>query len=154
MTDEELTALTQQISVEKFQKMFKHRVSFNQRLRTTGGRYVLSTGNIEVNPKSMNNYGHQEVIDIVKHELCHYHLHLEGKGYKHQDREFQELLKQVGGAMHCNSLEQYRLKQKKGSMSNVGVTPSIIRRATISIDDAVTLWPADGHTVGTRRRSA
>ncbi|MDZ5784247.1 SprT family protein [Marinococcus luteus] len=113
MTDKELTALTQKISVEKFQKVFKHRVSFNQRLRTTGGRYVLSTGNIEVNPKSMNNYGHQEVIDIVKHELCHYHLHLEGKGYKHQDREFQELLKQVGGAMHCSSLEQYRLKQKK-----------------------------------------
>ncbi|MDX6153732.1 SprT family protein [Marinococcus sp. PL1-022] len=113
MTDEELTALTQEISAEKFQKLFKHRASFNQRLRTTGGRYVLSTGNIEVNPRSMNDYGRQEVIDIVKHELCHYHLHLEGKGYKHQDGEFQELLRRVKGTMHCRSLEQYRLKQKK-----------------------------------------
>jgi SprT-like protein len=113
MTDEELTALTQEISAEKFQKLFKHRASFNQRLRTTGGRYVLSTGNIEVNPRSMNDYGRQEVIDIVKHELCHYHLHLEGKGCKHQDGEFQELLKRVKGTMHCRSLEQYRLKQKK-----------------------------------------
>ena len=28
----------------------------------------------------------EELIGIIKHELCHYHLHLEGKGYQHRDR--------------------------------------------------------------------
>ncbi|MFC3523888.1 M48 family peptidase [Marinococcus halophilus] len=113
MSDEELTALTKRISLEEFKKPFKHSASFNRRLRTTGGRYVLATGNIEVNPKSMESYGLQEVINIVKHELCHYHLHLEGRGYKHKDNDFRTLLKYVGGVRHCRSLEQYRVKQKK-----------------------------------------
>ena len=39
----------------------------------------------------------EELIGIIKHELCHYHLHLEGKGYQHRDKDFKELLKKVGG---------------------------------------------------------
>ena len=36
-----------------------------------------------------------ELISIIKHELCHYHLHQEGKGYKHRDQDFKDLLKKL-----------------------------------------------------------
>ena len=48
--------------------------------------------------------GEKELIGIIKHELCHYHLHLEGKGYQHQDQEFKKLLKKVGAPRFCTPL--------------------------------------------------
>ena len=35
----------------------------------------------------------RELEGIIRHELCHYHLHIEGKGYKHRDKDFKDLLK-------------------------------------------------------------
>ena len=74
----------------------RHNALFNNKLRTTGGRYMLDSHNIEINPKQYQYYGKNALIDIIKHELCHYHLHLGGKGYKHKDSEFKILSKQVG----------------------------------------------------------
>lgn len=65
---------------------------------------MLSSHAIEVNPKHYEHFGREELISILKHELCHYHLHREGKGYKHSDREFKSLLRKVGGARHCQTL--------------------------------------------------
>ena len=62
------------------------------RLRTTGGRYLLKSHDIEINPKQYEHYGKKAIIDIVKHELCHYHLHILGKKViKHKDRDFKML---------------------------------------------------------------
>jgi SprT-like protein len=46
----------------------------------------------------------QEFIGIIKHELCHYHLHIEEKGYRHRDPEFKNLLKKTGSPRHCKPL--------------------------------------------------
>lgn len=62
-----------------FPKEFRHQAVFNARLRTTGGRYLLKSHNIEMNPKYLENFGLAYFIGIMKHELCHYHLHLEKK---------------------------------------------------------------------------
>lgn len=105
MTDKQLTGLVQQLSERYFNKPFIHNARFNSRLRTTGGRYLLSTHDIEVNPKYLVEVGEQEVIGIIKHELCHYHLHIEGKGYKHGDRDFKELLRRTGSPRYCSILE-------------------------------------------------
>ncbi|WP_090843718.1 SprT family protein [Alkalicoccus daliensis] len=110
MNNEELQRLTEEISLDFFRKRFKHKASFNKRLRTTGGRYALQSHNIEINPKHLEHYGRDEVISIIKHELCHYHLHIEGRGYQHRDREFKQLLKQVGGSRHCQSIPAVRNK--------------------------------------------
>lgn len=101
MKDEELQELVETISVKWFHRPFKHEARFNSRLRTTGGRYLLHSHDIEMNPKQLAYYGREEFIRIIKHELCHYHLHLQGKGYRHRDREFKDLLKQVDGARYC-----------------------------------------------------
>lgn len=105
MKDEALTLLVKEISLRYFGKVFVHEAIFNSRLRTTGGRYLLRTHNIEVNPKYLERFGENEVIGIIKHELCHYHLHIEGKGYKHGDRDFKELLTRTGSPRYCSSLE-------------------------------------------------
>jgi len=104
MNDKELQQLVEEISLNVFQKPFKHRALFNRRLRTTGGRYLLRSHNIEVNPKYYEVFGRKELIGIIKHELCHYHLHLEGKGYRHRDADFRQLLKQVNAPRFCSTL--------------------------------------------------
>ncbi|MCF6093745.1 SprT family protein [Microaerobacter geothermalis] len=104
MTNEDLQAWVEDISLKYFGKTFDHRVYFNQRLRSTGGRYLLHSHHIEVNPKHLDMYGLMELEGIIKHELCHYHLHLSGKGYRHKDKDFKELLQQVGGSRYCKPI--------------------------------------------------
>jgi SprT-like protein len=104
VTNEELQLLTEKISEESFNKPFKQQALFNPRLRTTGGRYLLSSHNIEVNRKYYEQLGHDELVGIIKHELCHYHLHIEGKGYKHGDADFRRLLILVDAPRHCSPL--------------------------------------------------
>lgn len=104
MEQKELQTLVEQISWNDFKRPFKHVARFNGRLRTTGGRYLLNSHDIEINPKQLTEHGPEALAGIIKHELCHYHLHIEGKGYKHQDPEFKALLKQVGGLRYCEAL--------------------------------------------------
>jgi SprT-like protein len=113
MTNEELQQLVETISKTYFGKTFNHQATFNPRLRTTGGRYLLATHNIEINRTYYEEYGLDELIGIIKHELCHYHLHLEGKGYRHRDRDFKELLHQVGAPRYCTPLQTAKISVKK-----------------------------------------
>lgn len=104
MSDLELEQLVAKISLTVFGKPFRHAARFNSRLRTTGGRYLLGDHSIEMNPRVLQLYDLAELQGIIQHELCHYHLHLEGKGYKHQDRDFKALLKQTGSPRYCQPL--------------------------------------------------
>ena len=108
MNNDELQQLTEMIAMNFFGKHFKHQIYFNSRLRSTGGRYLLETHNLEINPKQLESFGEQAITDIIKHELCHYHLHQEGKGYRHQDRDFKMLLQQVGGHRFVERMEPFR----------------------------------------------
>ncbi len=104
MKQEQLQTLVEDISLTVFQKEFVHTAYFNPRLRTTGGRYLLQSHNIEINKKYYEERGIEELIGIIKHELCHYHLHLEAKGYQHRDKDFKDLLKKVGAPRFCKPL--------------------------------------------------
>jgi SprT-like protein len=113
MKDEELQSMVEEISLKDFSKPFNHQAIFNPRLRTTGGRYLLRSHNIEINKKYLDQLGEAELIGIIKHELCHYHLHLEGKGYQHRDRDFRELMERVKAPRFCSSLPEEINKRKK-----------------------------------------
>jgi len=104
MSDEELQQWIEQVSRESFGVPFRHRASFNKRLTTTGGRYFMKSHNIEINPAQLVTFGREETERIIKHELCHYHLHLARKGYKHRDADFKNLLARVGGSRYCGTL--------------------------------------------------
>jgi SprT-like protein len=104
MTNEELQKLVEEISITSFGKKFRHQASFNSRLKTTGGRYLLQSHNIEINKRYLEQLGKEELAGIIKHELCHYHLHLEKRGYKHQDKDFKILMKKVGAPRFCQQL--------------------------------------------------
>lgn len=112
MTDSELFNLVNKLSKEYFHKPFIDKVSFNNRLRTTGGRYIPAKRKIELNPKYLLEVGEEELSGIIKHELCHYHLHIEGKGYKHGDEAFKNLLKKTGSPRHCQVLPSQKNKYR------------------------------------------
>lgn len=104
MTNEQLQIWVERVSLASFGRPFTHRATFNARLRTTGGRYFLKSHNIEISPHQLAAHGEPETEAIIKHELCHYHLHLQRKGYRHRDADFKALLKQVGATRHCRAL--------------------------------------------------
>ncbi|NEU32602.1 SprT family protein [bacterium LRH843] len=102
MNDSRLQIMVEEISIAYFKRPFEHKATFNKRLRTTGGRYLLSNHNIEINPKQYEFFGEDALVGIIKHELCHYHLHLLGMGYKHRDRDFKRLMERVGAPRFCD----------------------------------------------------
>lgn len=108
LTDDQLQSLVEKISLVFFEKKFRHKAFFNRRLKTTGGRYHLNSHDIDFNPKVFELYGEDELIKVIKHELCHYHLHLENKGYQHKDAEFKSLLKQTGGSRYVRPLVEQK----------------------------------------------
>lgn len=104
MDEQEIQGLVEEVSLQYFGMPFLHKAMFNSRLRTTGGRYLLNTHNIELNYRYYERYGKEELVGIVKHELCHYHLHITGRGYKHRDKDFRELLKAVDAPRFCKRM--------------------------------------------------
>lgn len=116
MTDNDLQKLVENISLKYFDRPFRHRAIFNNRLRTTGGRYLLQSHHIEINPKYLTECGMEELIGIIKHELCHYHLHIENKGYQHKDCDFKQLMKETGAPRHCQMLPSERHRKKRQSV--------------------------------------
>ena len=109
-----LYELVNHLSITFFEKPFMHEVKFNHRLRSTGGRYLPIQKVIELNPKYVTEMDEQEFIGIIKHELCHYHLHIEGKGFGHGDQAFKTLLQKTGSPRHCkpppSTLEKYKYR--------------------------------------------
>lgn len=110
MSDKELTLLIKEISLKYFKREFSHNANFNSRLKTTGGRFHLKDGHIDINPKVLDFYDKKILIGIILHELCHYHLYYEKKGYKHSSTDFKNLLKKVGGLKYA---PPFREKNKR-----------------------------------------
>ena len=106
MNEHELQQLTQEISQSSFHREFTHKITYNRRLRSSGGRYLLKTGNIEINPLVEQELGLEALIGVIKHELCHYHLHQTGGGYRHRDADFKRLLHQVGGSRFVERMKE------------------------------------------------
>ncbi|MCY0877100.1 MAG: SprT family protein [Firmicutes bacterium] len=100
-TDEALTALARTLSRHAFGRAFDHACRYNTRLRAVAGRYLLATHDIEISVTHVKRYGFDELKGTLLHELCHYHLHLLGRGYRHRDQDFKQLLKAVGGSRYA-----------------------------------------------------
>lgn len=132
MDNQELQSLVEQISMDYFAKPFVHQAVFNSRLQTTGGRYLLRSHNIEINPKQLEIHGVEEMISIIKHELCHYHLHLEKGGYRHADQEFKDLLKRVGGSRYCKTTGMRRAVQTRHIYECKGCSKKFERKRKVN----------------------
>ncbi|MDK2599449.1 SprT family protein [Bacillus stercoris] len=128
MDNIELQKLTEDISETYFKKPFRHQALFNDRLKTTGGRYLLTSHNIELNRKYLIEHGREELIGIIKHELCHYHLHLEGKGTS-TETEILECF--CSKSTHRGSVHPLRKsgKQKNLYVYLYGLRPTVYKEA-------------------------
>ncbi|MFC4775516.1 SprT family protein [Paenibacillus sp. GCM10023252] len=111
MNDETLQLWVEQVSLKYFGRPFLHRATFNSRLKATGGRYFTKSHHIEISPHQLASFGTEETEKIIKHELCHYHLHIMKRGYQHRDKDFKTLLQQVGGARFCKSLPERAMRR-------------------------------------------
>ena len=96
-----LTEYVKRVSWEDFGLSFKHKAVWNKRLKSSGGRFFPKDGHLDFNPHLYEAYGLDVFRKIVRHELCHYHLYFAQKGYRHQDRDFKELLAAVGGLRYA-----------------------------------------------------
>lgn len=110
MTPEDLQVLVEQVSLQDFNRPFLHEAVFNQRLKTTGGRYHLKDHHLDFNPQ-MVTLGEEVFVQIIRHELCHYHLHLAGLPYQHKDATFKNLLQKVHGLRYAPTLVAQEAKK-------------------------------------------
>lgn len=102
--DEQLQGLVSELSLQFFGKEFAHRCRYNGRLRSTAGRYLLRTHDLEFSVLHARTFGYDELVKTILHELCHYHLHLAGRGFRHRDPDFKRLLQEVGGSRYARPL--------------------------------------------------
>ncbi|MGT2908156.1 SprT family protein [Streptococcus dentiloxodontae] len=100
-----LTEYVKQVSLEDFGWEFKHNADWNKRLRTTGGRFFPKDGHLDFNPKVYDEHGIAVFRKVVRHELCHYHLYYQKRGYQHKDKDFKELLLAVDGLRYAPKLK-------------------------------------------------
>lgn len=128
MNDTELTQLVQAVSLQYFHKPFLHTACFNTRLQTTGGRYHLKDHHLDFNPKFLQFYPKETFVAIIKHELCHYHLHLAGQPYQHRSQAFKTLLAQVGGLRYAPVLPKATRSPKKLEIYRCGSCGQIYQR--------------------------
>ncbi|MGX7030763.1 SprT family protein [Vagococcus zengguangii] len=110
LTDANLQSWIEVISSRCFKRPFTHQAKVNRRLKTTGGRYHLTNHHIDINPLVYEKYGWSELVDVILHELCHYHLHLTGCGYQHRDADFKQLLQAVGGSRYVKPLAEHNYR--------------------------------------------
>ncbi|HDR7949803.1 TPA: SprT family protein [Bacillus toyonensis] len=132
MDEKEIQQLVEEVSLRYFGMPFLHKAMFNNRLRTTGGRYLLKSHNIELNYRYYEMYGKEELVGIIKHELCHYHLHITGRGYKHRDRNFRELLKKVGAPRFCKRMINEEKEKKVYMYECMECSLQYVRRRQIN----------------------
>lgn len=128
MENAKLQSLVEQVSLKYFNKPFQHQAVFNSRLRTTGGRYHLKTHNLDFNPKVAAEYPKEILVGIIKHELCHYHLHLAGLPFQHRDKAFKEMLKEVGGLRYTPLTQLEREKFNRWQYQCLGCGRVIYRK--------------------------
>jgi len=106
MTEQELQRYVEKVSLRYFGRPFLHTALFNRRLKTTGGRYHLKDHHLDFNLDMLTKHGEAVFLGIVKHELCHYHLHLTGQGHRHRDPAFKALLAKTGGLRYAPTAEK------------------------------------------------
>ena len=104
-----LTDYVKEVSRQDFGIEFQHTASWNSRLQTTGGRFFPEDGHLDFNPKFCKKGDAGTFRKIVRHELCHYHLYYAGKGYRHGDKDFKDLLLQVNGVRYAPSIQNNTL---------------------------------------------
>ncbi|HLR14728.1 MAG TPA: SprT family protein [Bacillota bacterium] len=134
LCDEALTKQIQELSIKYFQKPFVDQGRYNNRLRTTGGRYIPGKRVIEINPKYVKEKLYDEVIGIIKHELCHYHLHIEGKPFGHGDRTFKELLRKTNSPRFCKPLPSSVKKEVIHTYTCTTCNSTYYRRRRVNVE--------------------
>jgi transcriptional accessory protein Tex/SPT6 len=69
MNQKELQHYVEKVSLEYFGQPFLHVATWNNRLRTTGGRYHTQSHDLDFNKKVWETFGEETFLGIVKHNV-------------------------------------------------------------------------------------
>lgn len=136
MDTQDLYQLANSLSLQFWQKPLTIKVVWNTRLRSSAGRYIYSKAGpqrIEVSYQEYIDYGLAEVVNILKHELCHFHLHQQNKAFQDGSVVFKQECQRVGAQLtakpravkyvqifcsSCGQLLGYRQRIRKNLISS------------------------------------
>lgn len=104
LRESQLKTLVNDISIEIWNKEVTIPIETSKRLKTSLGYFMTTVGQ---NAKAVKlvfshelidgTYKLVTLVDVIKHELAHYHLFIQGvKGYSDGNREFENELKRIG----------------------------------------------------------
>ncbi len=102
-SQEQLELLANQLSLQHWKKTCDIPVVWNGRLRAAMGRFAYTTKGkqriplkIELSKYAAQHLNKDTFISVLLHELCHYHLFIEGKPFHDHHPQFEMELVRVG----------------------------------------------------------
>lgn len=111
LTNQQLSVLAEHLSQTYWQQRCTIPVVWNGRLSTTMGRFCYSLQKnkrtavrIELSKKAAQHLDRQTFIQVLLHELCHYHLFKQGKPFSDHHPVFETEIKRVG-AIPTNTIK-------------------------------------------------
>ena len=152
-TEAELQAIANQMCQQFFNYSFDGAIQWSKRLYKTAGRcdVIFQNGQIQqarilLSHAYFQNYGIEELYNILKHELAHYHL-FRSTGFKHRHNStaFRNLLTHLDAPRYAKSMEN--LKSKQNSPKQFLFEASDVRKTPF-----VYACPTCGHRYPRKKR--
>lgn len=134
-TIEGLEKMCKEIAKKYWELDFNIPVTINRRLNHTYGRYLFKyvrdqngkvikgvpTG-IEISGKSFNNFSKFQMLDLLKHEVCHWACHVQGKPYSDGTRHFESELRRINASSTGVDMQKKGYKKKSEKLSKEKLT--------------------------------
>lgn len=117
----EMEIYAQNFLKENFNMSIEIPIVIDGRLTRTGGSYhhtIKKPIMIKVSERFMygallDNEGVEAILDVLKHELVHYALHMQGKDYNDGQKEFEETLAKLNIGSSGATASKKRLSKKR-----------------------------------------
>lgn len=121
MTGPELQALVEATARDAFGRPFGGRAEWSRRMRVSAGAVQfrrLPAGGVEPVVMRLSwryycRYGRDELVQTIKHELCHWFLFADGIRHGHRSRPFLELLRRAGAHRYCRPMDRRRASRRR-----------------------------------------
>lgn len=94
-SNESLLDLVNELAIRYFGRTYNGRVEWNFRMRTRAGDYAPRLKLMRLSARYAKEFGDEELVGTIKHELCHWYLWEQGIAHRHDSRAFKELMQRV-----------------------------------------------------------
>lgn len=137
VTESFLNEWANEFTVKEWNKMLDIPININNRLRSKNGyfRFYPNGRPIEIGLNVKGCKSIEELIGVLKHELCHWHCFTEGLQYDDGTKDFESMLLSVGAPSTFVGLDQKRSRTIQNIVSKYG---SVLKAVTVKKVDCNT----------------